>query len=342
MLEAASQAGVLASSGVSPEWRERANPNAHDRRCSSLAEPLTRRLAASTVSGRQADDVRRSLSFPEFFDAPIETSAGAAESSVIYPGRGGRIGKSFGPVHVAFGGCTRLGVGLSTSVAQAVYPPDEELCDAQHPNGTYEGEDGEQYFCVHDERLDVWHWEPVAGQTYPGSQESEKSIVYDDGPNTAFLQSRVEDLYGTLKGGSDHFARDWRYYPKVLPPGYIAAAVDIYRWSGSSWSLCTWSPWSYNSYYTAKWTPTFSFGSAPCGAGYYGTVAFGYHWSDGWRGGTLWSGYTYHAGYWLNGFAATAQAEAEVGPPPDGPPQGAHDKAGEARRRLPPKPNPRR
>lgn len=97
---------------------------------------------------------------------------------------------------------------LPATAAHAEYPPDEEECSASAPNGTYEGADGEKYFCNHDQRLDVWHWEPVAGQIYPGSQESQNAVVYDDGVDSDLLQSRVEDLYGTLKGGADVFARD--------------------------------------------------------------------------------------------------------------------------------------
>jgi hypothetical protein len=79
----------------------------------------------------------------------------------------------------------------------------------------------------------------------------------------------------------------------------MAAAVrlDVYKLTGSTWSICRSTDWTYGTTGMDQWGATgpeqvFDYGGvSSCGPGQYGTMAWSYV-SDGatWRGGSVWSG----------------------------------------------------
>ena len=85
-----------------------------------------------------------------------------------------------------------------------------------------------------------------------------------------------------------------------LPDGWAATRLDVYKWTGSAWAICRGSNWQYGATGVNQWGPwgpaqVFDYGgSASCGPGYYGTMAYAYAWDgSAWRGGGLWSGYEF-------------------------------------------------
>ncbi len=90
--------------------------------------------------------------------------------------------------------------------------------------------------------------------------------------------------WGQIDCGSD--------FPR--PPGYLADAYDLYKWTGYEWALCRYTAWYYNGSQTHQFAIATNFGGyPPCGPGYYGTVGVGYVWNNAWYGGSSWSGYHY-------------------------------------------------
>jgi hypothetical protein len=81
----------------------------------------------------------------------------------------------------------------------------------------------------------------------------------------------------------------------VFAPGYLAVRLELWRWTGSSWAVCTagGTGWTYNSNWGYTVSVSRSYGTAyPCGSGYYGTMAYTYVWNgSSWNGGSIWSGY---------------------------------------------------
>jgi hypothetical protein len=84
------------------------------------------------------------------------------------------------------------------------------------------------------------------------------------------------------------------------PDGFAAVRLDVYKWTGSSWTICRGTDWRYSATGTGSFGPwgpgeVFDYGGASsCGPGYYGTLAYSYVWDgSGWRGGSAWSGYEF-------------------------------------------------
>jgi hypothetical protein len=90
-------------------------------------------------------------------------------------------------------------------------------------------------------------------------------------------------------GAQWHCFTEW-----TRPPGYIALLFQLYKWTGSQWAVCAGTSWFYNSTSAKKLAGFYNYGSSPwCGAGYYGTLSYGFVWNGAWHGGPLWSGYHY-------------------------------------------------
>lgn len=87
--------------------------------------------------------------------------------------------------------------------------------------------------------------------------------------------------------------RCYDYFPR--PANYLKNRYKLYRWNGSSWSLCRSTSWHYNSRETAKLVIYKNYGSTPpCGAGEYKTEGFGYFKNGTWKGGSIESGNSGH------------------------------------------------
>lgn len=89
----------------------------------------------------------------------------------------------------------------------------------------------------------------------------------------------------------------------TLPNGWAAARLDVYKWTGTQWAVCSGTNWLYGPTGISGGDvggpvgPAQVFpwgGSSVCGSGYYGTLAFAYVWDGAaWRGGGVWSGYEF-------------------------------------------------
>lgn len=86
----------------------------------------------------------------------------------------------------------------------------------------------------------------------------------------------------------------------ILPNGWAAARLDVYKWTGSNWAFCRGTNWQYGPTGISGGDVGGPFGpsqildyggSSSCGSGYYGTLAFAFAWDgSAWRGGSVWSG----------------------------------------------------
>jgi hypothetical protein len=83
--------------------------------------------------------------------------------------------------------------------------------------------------------------------------------------------------------------------PFVRPTGYFRAAYSIYKYNGSTWALCVYTPnWTYNSSSTGKLVISNTWPSVYCGTGSYYTMGEGDILDDSiWHGGDLNSGNHY-------------------------------------------------
>ncbi len=100
------------------------------------------------------------------------------------------------------------------------------------------------------------------------------------------------------------------------PAGWLANAAVVYRWNGSAWSNCRDSGFYFSPSAWATFGLTWSFGTPPCGDGFYFTNNYGFVWDGGsWRGNPsgIWSGYI----SWVGCLSCLAAATT---PPPRGPP----------------------
>lgn len=127
----------------------------------------------------------------------------------------------------------------------------------------------------------------------------DSGITYASSNDCAYGYS--ETSHGTGGGYSKsyilaeyHFSSaDCAVYWK-RPVGYLAVAFDLYKWTGSSWALCRYTNWYYNSTDTSQFILYAYYGSSPpCGNGYYATYGGNFEYNGGWHGGWLWSGYHY-------------------------------------------------
>ncbi len=71
--------------------------------------------------------------------------------------------------------------------------------------------------------------------------------------------------------------------------GQIRVAYSTHKWTGSAWAYCNTSGWKYNSVTTDKAVVAQDFRSAPCGTGYYRTIAQGH----------VLNGSTWYGGQWV-------------------------------------------
>jgi hypothetical protein len=87
----------------------------------------------------------------------------------------------------------------------------------------------------------------------------------------------------------------------TLPAGWAAARLDVYKWTGSQWAVCTGTNWLFGPTGISGGdtggpfgpSQVFNYGGpSSCGSGWYGTLASAYVWDgSSWRGGSVWSGY---------------------------------------------------
>lgn len=151
-------------------------------------------------------------------------------------------------------------------------------------------------------------WAAPAAADY---QSTTETVWQAPGPG-ACLRTRAEatgsDVQGpyfaftaTAEAGDDRYGSCDTSPVHDEPPGWLAARQDVYRWDGSAWSVCFSSGWTFSDADVEAWGQTSGGGPAPCGAGWYGTMAFGAVYDGAaWQGTDrgVWSGYV-----WLDGGA---------------------------------------
>ena len=86
----------------------------------------------------------------------------------------------------------------------------------------------------------------------------------------------------------------------TLPAGWAAARLDVYKWTGTQWAVCSGTNWQFGPTGISggdvggPFGPAQVFnygGSSSCGSGWYGTLASAYVWDgSAWRGSGIWSG----------------------------------------------------
>lgn len=103
---------------------------------------------------------------------------------------------------------------------------------------------------------------------------------------------------------------------------YTLARQDLYRWNGSTWTLCNQGPWVQGSYYGSDagfkgqiWTPP----NTPCGSSYYFGVGWGYKWDGSWQGGGRWTGWGWSEASYDSAAATAAELPSSPPPPPPTP-----------------------
>lgn len=111
-------------------------------------------------------------------------------------------------------------------------------------------------------------------------------------PGTLSGNLAYADAYALTQGCGTGLAKEARY---------AAVRLDVHKWNGSAWTVCRRTEWKYGATgqrggeFPGPFGPSQVFdygGSASCGAGYYGTMAYPYIWDgSAWRGRGVWSGH---------------------------------------------------
>lgn len=79
------------------------------------------------------------------------------------------------------------------------------------------------------------------------------------------------------------------------PINHLRAAYDLNKWNGSSWGLCGYTNWTYNTGDAYKLVVFTDHGATPvCGDGSYQTIGYGEFKNGTWKGGAISSGGTGH------------------------------------------------
>lgn len=74
---------------------------------------------------------------------------------------------------------------------------------------------------------------------------------------------------------------------RIQGVGELRTKVVIQKWTGSAWTTCVNTGYSYSSGQYSEWGRGFNmYTNADCGSATYRTVGYGYMYDAGWRGGT--------------------------------------------------------
>lgn len=139
----------------------------------------------------------------------------------------------------------------------------------------------------------------VAVQSAAAHAPTTSGVIYSDGNLCTSSTAQIAFDHTTKVLSAS--ARTTGYRPggygcdtiDVWAPGSIAVRYDLYKWTGSTWAVCTYTNWAFNSTWTWDVTSQTNYGTNyPCGAGYYGTMSYSFIWDGAaWRGGSRWSNY---------------------------------------------------
>jgi hypothetical protein len=148
-------------------------------------------------------------------------------------------------------------------------------------------------------------WEaPGPGPSHCLRTRSERSYSDVQGPYWTFTATAEFGSTASGTGCDTGPGNAW-------PAGWLAARADLMVWDGQAWSVCVEEPWSYSDRDAEAMAQSYGGGYGPCGAGWYGALAYAAAFD-----GTQWQGYdrSVWSGYeWLDG-APGWTATATPGP----------------------------
>ena len=139
----------------------------------------------------------------------------------------------------------------------------------------------------------------AAGSIAVTAPAAEAHYVYDSGypyaTDRACTWVRAEVSHGAYDSG--YFKADTESDWNILqadcqgsmnrPAGYISARIQVYKWNGTSWALCTQLPTRYNSGTANKLVTSRTYALTPCGPGSYRAGSVGYVYNGAWNGGRV-------------------------------------------------------
>lgn len=189
--------------------------------------------------------------------------------------------------------CGLLAGALATpGAALAGGPAPGEVCV---PGTIWEDlSSGVKYICIYDELFGGPRWELLES----GQRGSDGFAYRSSAYGCLYENVGLSLLSG---GGADSIARTYRWpCTRVTdripqPAGELRSRVVIQRYSGSGWSTCRDSGYSYNAWTTYGWVNGIDMGvSADCGSGTYRALGFGAFYQGGlWRGGSFLTPYAW-------------------------------------------------
>lgn len=146
-------------------------------------------------------------------------------------------------------------------------------------------------------------------------KSGKNSAVWNDFTQLTLGRIEVFRSNGVVKSGADTFSDRWGS-PWGIGAGGLVNYSQLWVNDGN-WRVCDETGFVYSSWWDDLWTPTFDWGSAPCGQGaWYASWSGGYQWTDyGWNSSWAWSGAAYLPCY----FCLTADTPTDPPPPPDPP-----------------------
>lgn len=126
----------------------------------------------------------------------------------------------------------------------------------------------------------------------------------------ACLRTRAEATSSNVQGpffaftASAEYGEDSNGYCETspgnaAPAGWLAARQDVYFYDGAAWRVCFSQDWTFSDASVEAWRQTDGGGDAPCGPGWYVTVAYAAAYD-----GAAWQGYqqgVQSAAVWLDG-----------------------------------------
>lgn len=194
---------------------------------------------------------------------------------------------------------------------------------AQQIGQEFHGADGEAWVVIYDPEWGELRWEPADPDGEgPDTVGSGTEVAYAPGTDDEyhFTLSRIAFISGNVYTGSDGDFRAknrvdetaYWFEPLYRPAGGLGVDSQLLYWNGSSWIVSRDSGWRFSTATSNVLTPTFSWGPAPSGAGYYKNKAYVAHTSNTAPGGWSVCGPVYSGQVYVSGGMRAFSAGARV------------------------------
>jgi hypothetical protein len=173
---------------------------------------------------------------------------------------------------LTFGLLLVLIAAVGAAPALATFPPTSVPCDAEHVGAAMRTSDGERWRCEFDEELQDYFWVPLAPTELPTD-----AVVWNKGTWTApdgvnvHVRPRLEWINSTLYSGADVYLRKPLTARYSVAAGNVQILSRVFVWNASTktWSICRDTGWVTSTAAGHAHTPTFTWGTAPCGSTWY-------------------------------------------------------------------------